>query len=495
MPAASLVLDWESTPSGLPLFQRIAESIASEIRRGRLTSGARLPSSRRLAQDMGVHRNTILAAYDELASRGYVTTEPAKGTFVTDEVPTPSIDRPHRRRREGSPVPLRLAPPPLAPPEYEMAKGALPLLGGLPDLRELPTKQLLRAYRAALDKTTQTLDYQGLYGQRRFLQVLARHLAESRGVVAGQGELLVTRGSQQALYLAARALVRPGSVLAVERAGYPPAWEAFRLSGAELRPIRTDSSGLVVEDLARLCEREDIAAVYVTPHHQYPTTVTMSGPRRMALLQLAERAKFVIIEDDYDHEFHFSSQPVLPLASADPRRVVLHIGTLSKVFAPGLRVGYAVGQPELIRSMAHTRAYIDRQGDHTMECALATMMEDGEFGAHVRRMHRTYGKRREVLFSALEKELGDVLSFERPSGGLAVWTRIECAVSAQAWAERAADRGVIVQAAQRFFLDGRDRRFFRLGYARLNEAELVRAVRLLAASRPRTPRNTARSRP
>jgi GntR family transcriptional regulator/MocR family aminotransferase len=140
--------------------------------------------------------------------------------------------------------------------------------------------------------------------------------------------------------------------------------------------------------------------------------------------------------------------------------------------------------------MAHTRAYIDRQGDHTMERALATMFEDGEFGAHVRRMHRTYEKRREVLFSVLEKELGDVLSFERPSGGLAVWTRIECPVSAQAWAERAAERGVIVQAAQRFFLDGRDRRFFRVGYARLNEDEIVRAVRLLARSRPRTPTKT-----
>src|SRR5690606_12258780 len=141
-----------------------------------------------------------------------------------------------------------------------------------------------------------------------------------------------------------------------------PAWQAFRLAGAEVVPVRTDEAGLAVEDLALLCERRDVVGVYVTPHHQYPTPVTMSAGRRLARLALAVRSRFVVIEDDYDHEFHFESQPVLPLAASDPDRVVLHIGTLSKVLAPGLRLGYAVGQSSLIEVMAHNRLYVDRQG-------------------------------------------------------------------------------------------------------------------------------------
>src|SRR5690606_2685354 len=147
--------------------------------------------------------------------------------------------------------------------------------------------------------------------------------ADSRGVVAGEGEMLVTRGSQQALYLAALALNRPGSVMVVEHAGYPPAWDGFRLAGAQLRSVRLDKNGLVVSDLERLCAEHDVSAVYVTPHHQYPTTVTMSGARRMALLALAAKYNFVVIEDDYDHEFHFEGRPVLPLAHADEAGAVL----------------------------------------------------------------------------------------------------------------------------------------------------------------------------
>lgn len=472
----------EQSPSGLPLFQRIAEAIASEIRRGRLAAGDRLPSSRLLASDLEVHRNTVLSAYAELEAQGFLATQPARGTFVTQHMPPP-LKRPAAERQQAT-MKVRLGPLPPAPSYMELERGVLPLLGGIPDLRTLPYAALARAYRAALRTSPETLDYQNIYGQARFVKVFSKYLAETRGVVAKSGELLVTRGSQQALYLAARALTRPGSVICVERAGYPPAWEGFRQAGAALLPVRTDKEGIVVDDLKRLTETHDVAAVYVTPHHQYPTTVTMSGPRRMALLRLAEKARFIIIEDDYDHEFHFEQKPVLPLASFDPAGVVVHIGTLSKVFAPGLRVGYAAGQRELIKAMAYFRAYLDRQGDHVTELALATLIEDGELGAHVRRMHRTYQARRETLFEALGHHLGSDLSFERPAGGLAVWARVCGGISAEKWAQRAKESGVLVQAARPFFLDRKDRPYLRLGYARLNEDELTVALSRLKAARP-----------
>jgi GntR family transcriptional regulator/MocR family aminotransferase len=483
MGASDLTLNWENSPAGLPLFKRIAESLVREVRRGRLRAGDKLPSSRGLAASLGVHRNTVLAAFDELETQGYIETVPARGTFVAADLPRVSAAQARRYERSKQ-AKLRLAKAPLAPSIKPIESDTLALLGGMPDLREVPTAALARGYRSALRQAPSTLDYQSVYGQPRFLSVFARFLAESRGVVAEEGEMLVTRGSQQALHLAARALSRPGSVIAVERAGYPPAWEGFRQAGATLRPVRTDAHGLVVSDLKKLCAEEDVCAVYVTPHHQYPTTVTMSGPRRLELLKLAEHKRFVIIEDDYDHEFHFESEPVLPLASQDSAGVVLHIGTLSKVFAPGLRLGYAVGQQALIESMAHSRAYQDRQGDHVTELALAYLIEDGELGAHIRRMHRVYEARREVLFEALEKHIPDLV-FDRPSGGLAVWAKHGRKISATDWADRAAKKKVLVQPARGFFMDGKNRPYLRLGYARLDEGELKEAVRRLSLARPR----------
>src|SRR5690606_20071655 len=200
--------------------------------------------------------------------------------------------------------------------------GVLALVAGHPDLRQVPMTALSRAYRAALRSTVPVLEYGSGRGQPRLLAALSTFLRDTRGIVCDEHEIITTRGSQQALHLVARSLVRPGTVVVVERYGYRPAWEAFRLAGAEVVAVGVDAEGLVVADLQRLAQQREISFVYVTPHHQYPTTVTMSGARRMQLLQLAQEQRFCIVEDDYDHEFHFEGRPVLPLASTDPARVV-----------------------------------------------------------------------------------------------------------------------------------------------------------------------------
>src|SRR5690606_18932354 len=201
---------------------------------------------------------------------------------------------------------------------------------------------------------------------------------------------LITRGSQMALSLAAHSVLRANDVVAVEQWGYPPAWQALRLAGAQVVPVKVDDEGLDVAHLAVMCERQvakraPIRALYLTPHHQYPTTVSLSPARRVALLQLAATYRFAILEDDYDHEFHFDGQPLLPLASGESDASVLYMGTLSKVIAPGLRIGYLVApQTVLQRAVAH-RYYLDRQGDVVGEAAMAELLEDGELQRHVRR--------------------------------------------------------------------------------------------------------------
>jgi hypothetical protein len=209
-----------------------------------------------------------------------------------------------------------------------------------------------------------------------------------------------------ALDVCARALLRPGDRVAVEALGYRPAWDALRLAGAVLVPIAVDRDGLDIAALARAHARAPLRALYTTPHHQYPTTVTMSAGRRLALAALAARARLIVLEDDYDHEFHYDGHPVAPLAAADPTGQVIYIGTLSKVLAPGLRLGFAIAPPPVIAAMARWRSAMDRQGDLAMEAAVAELIGDGELERHVRKMRVLYQARRDALVAALTRQLG-----------------------------------------------------------------------------------------
>ena len=242
-------------------------------------------------------------------------------------------------------------------------------------------------------------------------------LSVTRGLALDPASIMVTRGSQMALALLARALIRPGDAVAVENPGYRPAWEAFKLAGAEVLPVHVDEGGLDVRALRQLIARRRIRAVYVTPHHQFPTTVTLSGPRRLELLDLAAHERFAVIEDDYDHEFHYSGKPVLPMASLDQAGVVAYVGTLSKVLAPGLRLGFVAAPPDLVEQLIAYRSFVDLQGDHVLECAIAQMLEDGLIQRHVRKMRRVYRARLGALAAALRQQLGHFLTFREPSGG------------------------------------------------------------------------------
>jgi GntR family transcriptional regulator/MocR family aminotransferase len=470
MPSSPLALEIEKDPRG-PLFLAIAEAITRDILRGRLSPGARLPGTRALSRALGVHRNTVDAAYQELLTQGWLYAEPARGTFVARDFP------------EGMEGPVAVpgtATPEVVPPPLAFTDGA-------PDPRMMPGKALARAFRRAVLSPAflAGTDYGDTRGAPVLRRALTSYLASDRGVVTDPGHLLITRGCQMALFLAAKAALKPGQVIAVEEPGYPLAWEAFRAAGTTVRGIPVDEGGLSVAALERaLDEDARIEAVYVTPHHQYPTTVTMGAARRLRLLELVERHGVTLIEDDYDHEYRFEGRPVLPLAArASADLPLIYVGSLSKLLSPGIRLGYAMAPEPLLNAMAAARAAIDRQGDAPLEAALADLIGDGDLRRHARKARRVYRARRDVLAAALREHLGERVAFETPAGGLALWLRCE-GVAVETWAARAGEAGLALLPGSGFALERPVPSAFRLGYAALDEARILRAVEILARSWP-----------
>jgi GntR family transcriptional regulator/MocR family aminotransferase len=475
-------LDSRSTT---PLFLQIARAIADDVARGRLRPGAALPGSRSLAAELGVHRATIVSAYAELVAQGWAEARPGRATTIAMTSPDVTPRRSARARTGVPPRPgFDLAPPPLERVlDVPEAPGALSLWGGAPDTRRLDLDVHGRALRRATRLHGRALlryasDPRGHAGLRA---ALAGMLTASRGLAVGAEDVMVTHGSQMAIDLAAHAVIAPGDAVAVEAFGYRPAWAALRRAGAVLEPVPVDAEGLQTAALAALVRRRRVRAVYVTPHHQFPTTVVMSPRRRAALLELARAHRIAIIEDDYDHEFHFDGRPVLPIASADRTGQVIYVGGLAKVVAPGLRIGFVVAPGSLLARLAEERAITDRHGNQIVEAAIAELIEDGHIQRHVRRARRIYHERRDVLVASLQRRLGGVLRFDVPAGGLTLWARAE-ERDVESWRVRAEQVGVLVQSGRQFTFDGSRLGALRLGYGACNARELEVAVQRLAAT-------------
>ena len=477
MPRTLLHLPPPDPARAAPLFDQIANAITDHVRRGRLAAGDVLPGSRALARQLGVDRDTVIAAYGDLEAQGLVTMVPRAGTVIADPPRGAAVQRGLARQvgfaLDAGPPSLHPLPPP---------PGAIVLAAGVPDLRLVPGELIARAYRRAMRRHADTaLGYTTFStGHVRLRTALADLVRDARGIAATADEIMVTRGSQMALDLVARAIVRPGDVVCVEALGYRPSWSALERAGARLVGVPVDASGLDVDALARLCAREPVRMLYVTPHHQYPTTVVLAAGRRARLLALARKHRFAILEDDYDHEFHYEGRPVLPLASADGHGTVIYIGTLSKILAPGLRLGFVVAPRPLIDRLARERFLVDRQGDHALEIAIAELIEDDELGRHTRKMRRVYHARRDALASALREQLGDRVVFSVPTGGIALWLETTPAIDPDRWCQRARERGVVFQPGSAFRLTPGRVAAARLGYGACNEAELRIAVRRLA---------------
>lgn len=463
-----------------PLFLNLAASIQREIERGRLKPGDALPGTRALAKSLQIHRNTVDAAYQDLMQQGWLITEPSRGTFVARDLPDSfgrAMAQIHRTQTARGPA-----------RDLSGSRQNMVISDGTPDVRLMPRTELARAFRRVLASPVflSGQGYGGALGNDQLRQALSDYLADERGLAVSPDRILVTRGSQMALFLSGRDIARPGDAIAVETPGYPLAWDAFRASGARIVGVPVDAEGMQVDALKSLCLHDpSVRAVYVTPHHQYPTTVTLSPDRRHQLINVVRQFGLTLIEDDYDHDYRFDGRPILPLFTQASAEVdIVYIGSLSKLLAPGIRLGYVAASPQHLSRMAQERLVIDRQGDLPLEHAVARLIVDGDLRRHAHKARRIYQARRDQAAALIADRLGSVVEFSLPAGGLALWLQIRDG-SDVVWSRQARDLGLDIPPGSHFWLEAsRSRQAFRFGYASLNEEDLPRAIDLLVRSHP-----------
>jgi GntR family transcriptional regulator/MocR family aminotransferase len=282
------------------------------------------------------------------------------------------------------------------------------------------------------------------------------------------------------LYLLSQLLLRPGDGVVVGKRSYHGADHTFAAQGAHVHRVGVDQYGLCVEEVAALCQRQPVRLVYVTPHHHYPTTVTLSAERRIRLVQLAAQHDFILLEDDYDFDFHYDGAPILPLASTDRAGRVLYMGSLSKVLAPAFRVGYVVAPADLIEALEQGRRRIDRQGDTVLEQSIAELFAEGDMGAHLKRARLAYHQRRDHFCALLRDRLPAWFSFEPPTGGMAVWGRFVDHVDVPELARQCRHHGLAMSDGRRYQTTTETKpSYVRLGFAALTPGELTRSVHIV----------------
>ncbi len=467
--------------SGLPVYLQIAQQIMEEIQRGRLTPSTAMPGTRELAEILKVNRKTVILAYDELIAQGWLVSEQRRGSFVSANLPNFNA-QPQTAKTSQQPANVVAGPDhPLL--NYQSPEaGVIDFNDGIPDSRLIPFNILSRAFRHALIGSTKNLGYGDPRGTLALRQSIATMLNMERGLSVDIDQICIARGSQMGIFLAARVLTRPNDFVVVEQLSYPAAKEAFRSCGANILTVGQDKRGIDVVALEKLCKQHPIRAIYVTPHHQFPTTVIMTAERRLKLLMLAEQYDFTIVEDDYDHEFHFSHHPVFPLASTNHGGRVIYVGSLSKVLAPGLRVGYLVATPSLIDRCAKEVMLIDRQGNSITELAVAELMNSGEIKRHIRRTFKIYNERRNLLIALVKKELKDYVTFDAPDGGLAIWLRLKESYDVEKVAQHALKHKVRILPGTLFSESQESVHAIRLGFGSLTTAELEKGVLGLKAA-------------
>lgn len=467
----------KSKSKALPRYKELYEVLRQQILEGLLLPGMCLPSSRVLAKQLGLARNTVLAAIEQLCAEGYAIAYPKSGIYILATAPvswdtsnkiTPKIklNLSHRGRRIAE----------LA--RMDPMRGAFAL--GIPDLKQFPF-ELWQRYVARHSRNPklnwQANTAQG--GSSELRRTLVDYLRIARGIVCEASQILITQGTQHSLRLVADLLADPGDRVWIEDPGYLGARCAFESANLTLVNQPVDAEGL--SPIVNAWKKPP-RFMYVTPSHQFPTGVVMSAARRRHLLALAAQHQTWIIEDDYDSEFRYAGAPLAALHALAPQQVI-YLGTFSKIFFPAIRIGYMVLPESIVDAFQVTQARHLREPSYVVQTALADFMRDGHASTHIRKMRREYQARRDTLVKLLHNELGDGIRLSGLDTGLHLMAYLPSSVSDQAISTEAYRHGVMTNALTKYSAHANSTLHppaLILGFGDVNEQTIKKAGKILS---------------
>ncbi|WP_072375636.1 PLP-dependent aminotransferase family protein [Hyphomicrobium sp. NDB2Meth4] len=468
----------------VPLSLRLQNAVRRLIVDGHLAEGERLPSTRTMATDLGLARDTIEAAYQHLEMEGFLERHMGSGTFVTasehrfignrkgtgQRSVAGSAPRLNELSRRGQAIARSGGVPDHASPKPFVV---------LPDVQSFPLEAWLKLNAKVIRSVKrETLLYADPMGYPPLREEIARYLSAHRGVECSADQILVLNSSQQALGLIASLLMEPGERVGLEEPGFHGARQVFCAAALRLESIPVDEEGISSDRLEKL--GSDIRAVYVTPSHQYPLGATLSLQRRLALVRWAERTRGWIIEDDYDSEFRYDGRPIAAIQSLAPSGRVLYVGTFSKVLFPGLRLAYLVLPPALVPAFVSARTLIDGHTAIISQAVLTEFMREGHFATHIRRMRQIYHARRDAFAEAFEKHLSPFASMIFPSGGLHLTALLSDEINEASSVSAAARHAIELPTLRRLYAESKGRQGWLMGFAALPPGEAEKAMRKLA---------------
>jgi GntR family transcriptional regulator/MocR family aminotransferase len=467
-----------------PVFLQLADAVITEIKHGILKPGTKMPGTRILASELNLNRQTVVKAYDELYSQGWFELVKSKGTFVSEQLPEvkprkfiTEKSEPVLSAKTGYSFKINSAIHSPAKPNRN-----IPGFHDGPDVRLVPSELLGRGYKSILSRKSGRLllSYIDPAGTPYVRNAISEYLNSSRGLQTDEGNIMITRGTQMAMFLLTHVLFTKDDLIITADIGYRYGDLTFMQAGVKFVRVPVDDDGIDVDAVEQVCRKKKIRALYVTSHHHYPTTVTLSAARRMKLLQLAEQYKFIILEDDYDYEFHYESSPILPLASADRNGMVVYIGSFSKTISPGIRMGYIAAPPNLILELTKLRMLVDTQGEAVMEQVIAELLNEGEIRRHMKKALKEYRTRRDFMCSMLKEKVGNEIEFKVPQGGLSIWAKYDKRISVPELSQRLFKKGIILSPGLLHDISaGRKLNSTRMGFGWMNIREAEKAISVL----------------
>ncbi|OUS39761.1 GntR family transcriptional regulator ['Osedax' symbiont bacterium Rs2_46_30_T18] len=434
-------LNLEISTENKPYYLRLAQALEQSIKSGQVKIGEKLPSARSLAEQLQVNRHTVMRSYGELVAQGWVENLQRSHYRVSLALPIERSRKIHKDQSNSIESFQWSLQKQTSETNFTKSSAHFQynFSGGKPDTDLFPFDEYRSHINDALKSPrAESLNYGENQGDPNLIEQGLIYLRRGRSVQ--HKELIITNGSQEALFLISQMLLSPGDKVAVETLGYPPARQAFQAAGANLVEVIQDQAGISTKHLRHLARSQQLKCIYLTPLHQYPTTVTLSAGRRAEIYQLAMDYNLFIIEDDYDHEFHYRCQPIPPMAAADPANLVIYLTSFSKIMFPAARAGMLAVPAALLQPLVNFRTTINHKPPMLLQDALARWMASGGFERHIRRCTKAYQQRYKNALQQLRlaNRLGAQMHCQVPDGGMALWvkTSVDCKLLAALLAEQ-----------------------------------------------------------